>query len=340
MPQTDHIPVSFREGAERLAEAFLEFDRTIIAAHVNLDGDALGSMGAAGWILRALGREFMLYSPTGRPAHLAHCPLPGLIHGSLAHLPFGPETAILLDCGEPRRLGPELAEALPTLTGCNIDHHLGGTGMGSRANWVEPEAAATAQLMAYIAMVLEIPLRGDLAHCIALGLITDTGGFCHGNTSEHVFSLCALLEHNGCRLPDIRQSLDNTWSLGRMRLWARLMQRARLEHGGEIAFCYVTLEDLRQCSALKEDLEGFVEQLRRLAGVRVAVLLREDMPGACRVNLRSHGATDVRSIAVQLGGGGHRNAAGASLHMSLAEGETVLLGAVGRLLASEAGRTF
>ena len=225
MPLTEHIPEPFRKEALHMAQALRDTDRALVAAHINLDGDAVGSMAATGWILRALGRECTLYSGTGLPHALAFCPLPGQLYDSLTRLPFTPLDAVLLDCGEPHRLGPDLALALPGLRSINIDHHLGGNGMGNRANWVQPAAAATAQLVAYVALALGMPLQGELASCIALGLITDTGGFCHGNTTGDIFDLCALLEKGGCRLPDIRQQLDNTWSLGRMRLWARLMER-------------------------------------------------------------------------------------------------------------------
>lgn len=333
MSQTEHIPARFREDAQRMAAAFRQVQRAIIAAHVNLDGDAIGSMGAAGWILRALGAECVLYSATGLPPALAFCPLPGSMHTGLGHLPLAPQWAILLDCGEAHRLGPELAAALPGYSGINMDHHLGSNGMGSHANWVEPTAAATAQLMAYVALALELPLAGPLAQCLALGLITDTGGFCHGNTTADIFALCALLERGGCRLHEIRQQLDNNWSLGRMRLWGRLMERVRLEQDGTVAFCSISLADLRQCQAVKEDAEGFVEHLRRLTGVQVAALLREDSPGCCRINLRSHGSTDVQRVAASLGGGGHRNAAGASLRLEPLEAERVLLEAIRRGLA-------
>lgn len=260
MPQTELIPAFFRDGAQRMAQALRGVDRVLVSGHVNPDGDAVGSLAAAGHILRAMGKEFILYSSTGLPQYLKFFPLPGTVRTSLRHLPFTPRSALLLDCGEPHRLGSELADRLPRLTSVNIDHHLGGNGMGSLANWVEPQAAATAQLMAYVALAAGLPLENELACDVALGIITDTGGFCHGNTSADVFSLCAHLVRNGCDLTGLRERLENTWSMGRMRLWGRLMDRARLERNGEIAFCRVLLEDLRQCRALKEDLEGFVDR--------------------------------------------------------------------------------
>ena len=335
MPQTELIPAFFRDGAQRMAQALRGVDRVLVSGHVNPDGDAVGSLAAAGHILRAMGKEFILYSSTGLPQYLKFFPLPGTVRTSLRHLPFTPRSALLLDCGEPHRLGSELADRLPRLTSVNIDHHLGGNGMGSLANWVEPQAAATAQLMAYVALAAGLPLENELACDVALGIITDTGGFCHGNTSADVFSLCAHLVRNGCDLTGLRERLENTWSMGRMRLWGRLMDRARLERNGEIAFCRVLLEDLRQCRALKEDLEGFVEQLRRLGGVRAAALLREDSPELCKFSLRSYGATDVRAAAAALGGGGHLHAAGGTLRMTPDRAEEALLAAVNAQLDRE-----
>lgn len=333
MPQSELIPPRFQAGAQRMARALSNLDRVVISGHVNPDGDAVGSLAAAGLILGSLGKEFALYSSTGLPQYLSFFPLPGTIHTRLERLPFKPQSALLLDCGEPHRLGRELAERLPDLTSVNIDHHLGGDGMGSQANWVEPEAAATAQLMAYVALAAGLPLKNGLADAVALGIITDTGGFCHGNTSADVFFLCARLVADGCDLTGLRERLENRWSLGRMRLWGRLMERARLTRGDSVAFCRVLLEDLRQCRALKEDLEGFVEQLRRLRGVKVAALLREDGPQLCKFSLRSYGSTDVRATAALLGGGGHFNAAGGTLRLTPDQAEKALLAAIDRQLS-------
>ena len=157
MQRTELIPPQFREGAERMAEAFRHVDQVIVAAHVNPDGDAAGAVAAAGHILRSMGKEFMLYAQPGLPGYLDFFSTPGFVHTTLEHPPFKPRCAVLLDCGEPERLGRELAGRLPDLQTLNIDHHLGGNGMGSVANWVEPQAAATAQLMAVWAYSCTLP---------------------------------------------------------------------------------------------------------------------------------------------------------------------------------------
>ena len=69
MQRTELIPPQFREGAERMAEAFRHVDQVIVAAHVNPDGDAVGAVAAAGHILRSMGKEFMLYAQPGLPGY-------------------------------------------------------------------------------------------------------------------------------------------------------------------------------------------------------------------------------------------------------------------------------
>ena len=318
-----------------MAQALRDMDQIVVAAHVNPDGDAAGAVAAAGHILRFLGKEYMLYAQPSLPGYLDFFPMPGVVHTTLEHPPFAPRCALLLDCGEPERLGRELALRLPELTSLNIDHHLGGDGMGSKGNWVEPDAAATAQLMAYVAVAAGLPLEGDLAMAITLGVITDTGGFCHGNTSAEVLTLTAHMVSNGCNLALLREQLENTWSRGRMNLWGQLMQRATLGREGTIAFCPVFLEDLRKSGALKEDLEGFVEQLRRLRGVKMAAVLREDAPGCCKFSLRSYGEVNVRAAAASLGGGGHLNAAGGTLRMGMDTAADALISALAQELDAE-----
>ncbi|MDR2055800.1 MAG: DHH family phosphoesterase [Desulfovibrio sp.] len=334
MPPNDLIPFPYQDGARRMAEAIRGINDVIVASHVNLDGDAVGSLAAAGHILHLLGKKFMLYSGTGLPQSFSFLSLPDIVHTSLERPPLLPRSALLLDCNEPHRLGQELAARMSGLAGVNIDHHP-GRGMGSRANWIFPRAAATAQLMAYVAACLGLPLSGGVADAVAVGIITDTGGFRHGNTDADALQLMVHLTKNGCNIFRLRELLENTWTLGRMRLWAKLMSSARLERDNTVAFCRVMSDDLLEHQCAKEDVEGFVEHLRRLRGVKVAALLLEDSRQTCKFSLRSAEGSDVLAAASALGGGGHVNAAGGTLRLAPGRAESVLLDAVCKQLDRE-----
>lgn len=331
-----HIPERYREGAENAASAISGLGDVLLAAHVNLDGDAYGSLCASGHILKTLGARFFIYSSTGVPAYMSFLEAPGPVYENLGDIPTEPASAVYLDCSEFFRLGRHLERIATKWPSVNIDHHMSPGGLGSLANFVEAEAAATAQLVAYVALALDIPLKGALAESVALGLLTDTGGFCHGNTTADVFSLCALLERNGCRIPSLREKTHNNWPLGRLHLWGRMLSRAFLAHNGKICCCAARLKDFGESGCSAEDVEGLVEWLRKVHNVEVALFLREEKQDLCKFSLRSFGDTDVREMAAELGGGGHRNAAGGMIKRGVEGAMAELLRVIGGKLDEKA----
>lgn len=302
---------------EQLVKLFARSDCILVAAHGNPDGDAIGATAALGWILRSMKRKAVLYNATGVPEHLAWMPFSSQVYTRLDALPFAPELVVALDCGDAWRLGNELAEILPRCPSVNIDHHLGNPEFGSLVNWVDPGMAATGQMIAAVADAAEVPLCGPLAECVYVSLVSDTGSFTHGNTDAAVFSLAARLLAGGLDAAAVRNRLDNQWTMAKAALWGRLLGKLRLECGGSVCVCEVSMSEITACSATKDDLEGFVEQMRRIRGVRIALLVREDYPGRCKISLRSTGDDDVRSVAAFFGGGGHKNASGATLEAKL-----------------------
>lgn len=323
-----HIPEQFRDDALRIVEALKTLDKFIVSAHVNPDGDAVASLVAAGHVLRALGKEYVLYSSTGLPNYLAFVELPGIVRTNISPLPFTPQAGFFLDCNRADRMGKDMEQLAPTLSSVNVDHHEGDHGLGSAAQWIVPEAAATAQLMCYVAMAAGLPLEGDLGNGLMVGLITDTGGFRHANTSVEVLELVTLLVKNGVNLSAIRANIENCWSIDRFRLWAELFGRMQMFCDDQLAVCAVRLKDLQKHHMLKEDLEGFVEYMRRLRGVKVTLMLREDAPDCWKISMRSSGNVDVEQVAAQFGGGGHRNAAGGNIEKPEQEAVADLVSAI------------
>ena len=310
--------------AKRVAEILRHADRIVITAHANPDGDALGSMAALGIGLTRLGKKVALCNATGVPEYLRWMPLSGPMYTWPHQAPFRPEMAVVLDCGDAQRLG-KIADDVLALASVNVDHHLDNPQFGSVDNWTEPHMAATGQMVAAILHALDVPLGGEVGEAVYASLSSDTGGFAHDNTSAQVFALASYLVTQGVNVPKVREYMDNQWELRRMRLWGELLQVFDVHDQGRVAQVLVPLKVLSKYQALKEDLEGFVEQMRRLRGVEVSILVREDNARRCKLSLRSTGDVDVRAMAAAFGGGGHRNASGATLNMGLAEaGEETL----------------
>ncbi len=323
------FPLAWRREAALCADAIKARDHFIVAAHARPDGDALSSMAAAALLLKALGKQFAVFTPTGVPAYLGFLPLPSVPVERIHRLPFRAECLLALDCGTPSRLGEELGALAPSLPCINIDHHV-GKGMGDVCSLVKPEACATAQVLASVVHAAGVALDRDMAQALALGLVTDTGGFRHDNATPEVFALASRLALAGADIYQIREALDKNETIARFRLWSRLLGRVELKEGGRVAMCSCSMQDMQETGTTTEDMEGLVDRMRDLKGVEVDCLLREQDPGATRVSLRSCAGADVNAAAASFGGGGHVKAAGGTLRVPLADAEDEVLWALRR----------
>lgn len=312
---------------EEVLSALRHHRRVLIAAHVHPDPDAMGSCLAMAWTLRSIGVDALVFNEDGMPSFLNFLTLPGPVLTSLDSLPCDPDLVVCLDCGDRARLGEVIQPLLDRVPTVNIDHHLANPLFGTEANWVEPGMAATGELVALIAKALRATLQGALAEALYVAISADTGNFSYGNTTAGALRLVAEMVENGLELPRLREAMENNWSEARLRLWGRVMQKVRILEDGKLAAALITLEDMQACHASREDSEGIVEQLRRLSGVRVALMLREeekDGKTQVKVSLRSSGKDNVRDVAAQFGGGGHRNAAGATIPLDAEKALTVM----------------
>ena len=315
-----HVP-------EAVKSALKKYDRILIAAHTNPDGDAVGSSIALAWLMSTLGHQVLLYNESGFPAYLAWMRKPAPLVTDLERLPGKPQLIVALDCGDRARLGEKIQPLLDEIPVLNIDHHLGNPNYGTAANWVEPGMSSTGEMVGHIAEAMDMPLEAGLGEAVYVALVSDTGSFSYGNTKASTLRMASRLLEGGLNLADIRAKLDNNWSVSKMRLWGRLMGEAQILDGGKLGVSIISRAVMDEFNASREDCEGFVEQLRRVKGVRVALLLKETEENGkvmTRVSLRSSGADDVRKVATQFGGGGHKNAAGATVDLSPEKTLTVI----------------
>jgi phosphoesterase RecJ-like protein len=305
-------------------EAINSSQRFLIASHVSPDGDAIGSMIALAHLLRSLGKECLLYNPSGLPERFAWLQSPFSIQAGVPTLPV--DWAIVLDCGDLERAGSELPESLDASRIINIDHHQGNPEFG-RINWVEPDRSSVGEMVGLLAQDLGISLGGPLGEALYLALVTDTGSFSYSNTSPETLRLAADILAEGLDLDRFNASLQGQWSLAKVHLHGKAMQQASLAAGGRVGVIRVDGRMLQETGATLEDCEGLVNSMRQVKGVLVSLSLREEDAGI-KFSLRSWGDVDVQAIALHFGGGGHVNAAGGSIASSLADAEQRLVQAI------------
>jgi len=301
-----------RAVAQMLAPA----QRVLVVSHLLPDGDALGSSLGLRHLLAAQGKQVAVFSAGPIPEEYGF--LPGMeMVGDILPPPDEVDLAVVLDCHQPERTGPVSGPYLAKLPRVAVvDHHQGEASMGQAA-WVDPGFAATSEMLAEMAWEQGWEMSPEAATCLFVGVQTDTGSFRYSNTTPRCFRVAAGLTEAGARVWDISQEVYATRPK-RLRLLGRIMDNLELSQGGRLAMSQITLAELARLNAGPADLEQAVETLRLIPGVEVSAMFRETPNGAIKVSLRSRGKVDVSQIAISLGGGGHKNAAGVTLEGNLA----------------------
>lgn len=314
-------------------------DDFLVASHDHPDGDAIGASVALSYILKAMGKRFWLYNESGLPEHFQWVNLPGPLYSSLDAIGHTPQWFIILDCGDPFRMGKELLKAIQPAKIINIDHHTGNPLFG-HVNWVDTTQAAAGSMAALVAMELGIPLTGGLGEAVYLSLVADTGQFCHGNTRPETLELAAHIVRMGLNPGEFTGKYQNQWTLNRFKLWSEVLHAATLHHHDLIGVLHIPSELLRDTGTTAYDCDGLVEFMRRIKTVRVSMALRESKKNIVKFSLRSQGADDVQRVALQFSGGGHRNAAGGNIVGTLEEAQDQLVAAVIQSLALDHAAMF
>jgi phosphoesterase RecJ-like protein len=304
----------------------------LLVCHVNPDGDALGSMLGCGLGLVQAGLAVQATFPAPFELVPPFDQLPGqelLIDP--AHAPAAPDLLICLDAASASRLG-EIADRLDTAgAAIVIDHHASNTGFGG-IHLVDPKAAATSVVVEELLRRLGVPLDERIAECLYVALSTDTGSFKFELTSPAVHELAARLLATGLRPAEIARRLFDSRPFGAMKLYGEVLARATLEpaaaEGAGLVWSYATLADLDRHGQRRHVLEGLIDAVRVAEEADVACVLKQVGPFEWLVSLRSKGCVDVGRVAVGLGGGGHRLAAGFTANGSVDEIVAVIRAAI------------
>lgn len=312
------------KAPEDLLRKIRQGNRFLLTSHVNPDGDAIGSELGLARLLRSLGKGAVVWNRDPTPT--VYLPLPGSerIHVGEeppAGFPDVFDAFIVLECPSPDRTG--LEKHLPEKPVINIDHHLGNQCYGA-INWLDSAAPAVGEMVYRLAQGLKVSIGPEVASCLYLTLVTDTGGFRFSNATPAAFEAAAALVREGAQPEQVAQWLYESQPLAAVRLLGDLLQSLQLHEGGRVASGRLTLEMFQRASAAAGDSEGLIDHLRSIAGVEAVALVRERDDGSHKVSLRSRGEVDVEKIARHHGGGGHRNAAGFTLE-GKADGEEIRL---------------
>lgn len=311
-------------------QQFLSVPRKVlIVTHFKPDADALGSsLGLAGY-LKKKKHAVKVVTPSDYPEFLNW--LPGnsdvVIFNREKIKDFEGEVStsdiiFCLDFSSLKRINElgDLVEQSPAKK-VLIDHHLQPEQFADFIQW-DDKAASTAELVYDLINELHDDhyVDSDIANCLYAGLMTDTGGFRHSNTTKKVFETAAALVDHGADPAMVSKLIYDTNTLERMRLMGFVLNE-KLNVLPEYRTAYIALkmEDLKKYSSQTGDTEGLVNFGLSVKGVKLAVLIAERKENV-KLSFRSLGEFSVNDFARKhFNGGGHKNAAGGQTTLSFEE---------------------
>ena len=313
--------------------------RSVLAlTHENPDADTIGAALAIARLVEALGGRASLVCTDPIP------PLYAFIPG-VAAFRTDPEPGVrydlvvVSDCGGFDRTGPvaernrDLLEALPRVI---LDHHASSHDVGP-ADWVDPGAAATCELITLLATRLGVPLTaadGELAGALMAGVVMDTATFAHPNATPRTLAVAAALVEAGAPLSDISRRLYRTKPIAQLRLFGRILDRIETAADGRIVFGTLLAGDLAATGASAAQSEGLIDLLSQAEEADVAILFKE-ADATTRISVRTRpGGVDATELTGTFGGGGHARAAGATVAGSIDAARPLVLAEAGRLIAA------
>ena len=307
------------EARARIAEA----QRILLVSHIFPEADSVGSEAALARHLMRQGRHVAVRNPTPvQESYRYLIELSGLPQSAWSHgetrIPDH-DLLILLDVSDWDYMGA-LGARLRRSRGAKIlfDHHQARSPREVLA-LIDPDASATGEVLYRYFLATGSEIDAPMASALYASILFDTGSFRLRNARDETLLIAAELIRRGASHTETVARLFENESFARVELLTAALSRVMSDADGRIAWTYVSTELFKWTRTSAADADGVIDHLMAIRGVELAIFFREMAEGGVKVTFRSRGNHPVDALAVELGGGGRRTAAGATLQRPLKE---------------------
>lgn len=286
--------------------------KILIVSHVNPDGDTLGAMCALKLFIGDKADTLVqTASSVGVPENYKF--LPNICDSkNLDNVQDIYDLVIAVDVASIDRIVQKARmifdNAKMTI---NIDHHKTNNGYG-KLNWVVGGSSSAGEVLYDIFKTRNIPVTKEMAQCLYVSILTDTGGFRYENTSAKTLEIAADLIKSGVDGAEISKKCYNNKPKNMILFQAAIISKTEFLFNNKAAIATILQSDMQKFDAGNEYTEGIAETLRTVGSVEISAVLKENNKQTTKVSLRSDNV-DVCEIVKPFNGGGHIHAAGCTI---------------------------
>lgn len=299
-----------------------------VVAHINPDGDAVGSTFAVYFALKKLGKDVHVVMPSYSTVFEF---LPGVETSVKSIEEKEYDLLIALDSSDYTRLAITEEEFKKAKKVIMLDHHQVSKPYGD-FRYINDNKSSASEIAYIFIKYLGIEIDKEIATLLYTGIMTDTGSFNYSNANSDTFRVVAELLDSGAEAVSVCKKLNDTMKEAKLKLIAKTVDNMEVFYDGKMRYSYVSYEEISKLGIHDEDAEGMTNYLRAVEGTEVAVYVRGKSDGTNKVSMRSGGRIDTSKIAIAFGGGGHPRAAGYTMQESVEIEKQKLIKAVGEML--------
>ncbi len=314
----------FKEAIECAKGANLVY----IVAHINPDGDAIGSTFAVYYALKQLGKDVHVIMPSYSDAFSF---LPGVDTRVDGVKEEKYDLLIALDSSDYTRLAMSEEDFNKAEKIIMLDHHMKSRPYGD-FQYIFEEKSSASEIAYLFIKELGVNIDENISTLIYAGIMTDTGSFNYNNTSSDTLRIAAELLDYGAKYVEVCKKLNDTMKEGKLKLIAKTVDNMEVYYDGKMRYSCVKYDDIASFGLDDEESEGMTNYLRAVKGTKVAVYVRQRSDGTYKVSMRSDGTVDISRIAISFGGGGHPRAAGYTMEENIEIEKEKLIKAVGEMI--------
>lgn len=316
MDSNECLDFSFENAVSFLKER----DNYIILTHASPDGDTLGAAYALYYGLKQLGKTAEVICPDLIPSKYAY------FASDTDHVSRDGATVVAVDVADKRLLGT-LENEFGYCVDLNIDHHISNVRY-AKALLLDVGASATCEIIYELLLGLNVKINDIIAKALYTGICTDTGCFKYACVTAKTHKIAAELYEFNIEADKINKSMFDTKSKNLLTLERMVLDKAEYHFDDKCMVLIITAEMQEKTGCSGPDLEGITVISRSVDGVIAGVTVKQTGSDVYKLSLRTYEPLDASLICKALGGGGHKNAAGATLEGSLNEVKARILEAI------------
>jgi len=307
--------------------------KILIASHQNPEGDALGA-GLALYHHFRKNKKIQVFNQDPIPYFLAFLPGADKIIHRLDRIQTDFKLVIAVDCTDLERVSEKFPAFVQGKRIINIDHHETNKRFGA-LNLVHAKASSTGEIIFKLLAGSGKKISKEIATCLYTAVMMDTGSFRYSNTTSATLEVASQLVALGAKPGEIAKQVYENQPRNWLKLLSLVLQSFNLSETGERAELTLNQGMLNKTGAGKEMSEGMINYLMMISGVEVGILYRQLDKNKYKVSFRSRGKINVAKLSESLGGGGHAQAAGATMNGGLEEIKKLVRARVDQLLAQK-----